>query len=290
MKPGFDADQLPVLGAGLGFREPWRDALLSNPVLVGFLEITLDHYLQAPPWKMRELERLSEKFVLIPHGLHLSVGSADGVDLEYLEQVAKLVERLQPPWWSEHVAWTRAAGVDLGHLAPVPFSEEALDVIARNLAVVREHIPTPLILENITYHLHAPGSQMEEAQFLTELTRRTGCGLLLDVTNLYVNSVNHHYNALAFLEALPKERVVQLHFAGGTESVPHSHGLLTDTHSAPVSAPVWDLLEQVLSCFPVHGVILERDEQIPALHEVMPEVDRANELGVRLGRWTARNR
>src|SRR5439155_25020083 len=126
-----------------------------------------------------------------------------------------IVRRVSPPWWSEHIAFTRAGGVDIGHLSPVPFTYEAIDVLSRNIAEVRRYIDVPLILENITYMVEMPGAELNEAQFLTELLERTDCGLLLDVTNLYTNAVNHGYDLQSMLEQLPLERVVQLHFAGG---------------------------------------------------------------------------
>ena len=184
------------------------------------------------PEKLRELDRLAEHFPLIPHGLDLSLGSAEGLDAAYRDRLLKLVRRLDPPWWSEHVAFTRAGGVAIGHLAPVPFAKQGLDVLAANIREVQERIETPLILENITYAFECPGAEFEEAEFLAELVDRTGCGLLLDVTNLHINAVNHGFDPVAFLDRLPLDRVVQLHFVGG-----HREGdFLIDSHSAPAAA------------------------------------------------------
>ena len=129
---------LPVLGAGLGFREPYRADLLLDGEGVDFLEVIADHYLDAAPEKLRELDLLAERFPLIPHGLDLSLGGAEGLDAAYRDRLLKLVRRLDPPWWSEHVAFTRAGGVAIGHLAPVPFAEQGLDVLAANIREVQD--------------------------------------------------------------------------------------------------------------------------------------------------------
>jgi uncharacterized protein (UPF0276 family) len=224
---------------------------------------------------------LRAHFPLIPHGLNLSLGSAEGLDTKYVASVAKLIDRLDPPWWSEHIAFTRAGGVDIGHLAPLPFSRESLDVLSANIAHVRETIEVPLILENITYSVAMPGAEMDEAEFLAELLDRTGCGLLLDVMNLHANAVNHGYDPVRFLDRLPIDRVVQLHFAGGAMR----DGLVVDSHSSPAPPAVWELLEAVLERAPVKGIILERDEELPPFDALATELDQARDLGRRHHRW-----
>ena len=273
--------QLPTLGVGLGFREPFRGELFLHQREVDFLEITADHYLDATPEKNRELDLLAEHFTLIPHALNLSLGSAEGLDATYLSKLAKLINRLDPPWWSEHLSFTRAGGIDIGHLAPLPFSREAIQIIERNIAEARRRISAPLILENITYMLSLPGAEMGEAQFVAEVAERTDCGLLLDVTNLHINASNHGYDTLTYLKSLPLERVVQLHFVGG-----HKHqDLLIDSHSEPTPKEVWALVERVVTLAPVKGMILERDENLPPFADLLRELDRARYLGRVHGRW-----
>lgn len=271
---------LPVLGVGLGYRPGFGRELFADGTGVDFLEITIEHYLDAPADKRRELDALQERFTLIPHGLNLSLGSAEGLDEAYLERVAELIERLNPPWWSEHVCFTRAGGIEIGHLAPLPFTDQALDVLCANLAQVQQVIPRPLILENISYLL-ALGGDYDEAGFLAALLRRSGCGLLLDVTNLYINAVNHGYDLESYLAALPAEQVVQLHFVGEQRG----HDLLIDSHARPVSEQIWAVMEQVLQRFAIKGAILERDEALPPLAELKAELAQARDLGRRAGRW-----
>jgi hypothetical protein len=272
---------LPTLGVGLGFRAPFRSDLFLNQPQVAFLEIIADHYLDAPPEKLRELDLLAEHFTLIPHAINLSLGTAEGVDDDYVRKLARLIRRLNPPWWSEHIAFTRAGPVSIGHLSPLPFTREAVATLSRNVARVRRHIDAPLMLENIAYLLSVPGGEMTEAEFLTEVLERTDCGMLLDVTNLHANATNHGYDPHAFLDHVPLERVVQLHFVGG-----HWHGRrLIDSHSQPTPAEVWTLMEAVITRAPVKGMVLERDENLPRFQELLAELEQARALGRRLGRW-----
>lgn len=273
--------ELPTLGVGLGFREPFLSDLFLNPGAADFLEIIADHYFDPTPEKSAELDLLAERFTLIPHGLDLSLGSADGLDAAYLEKFAQLIERLDPPWWSEHLAFTRAGGISIGHLTPLPLTFEAVGVFARNVATVSRRLATPLILENITCSIQLPGAEMSEPEFVAAVLAATDCRLLLDVTNLHTNSVNHRADPFALLAQLPLERVVQLHFTGG-----HTRdGELIDSHSHPAPPEVWTLLEHVLAHAPVRGVILERDENLPPFAELAAELARARALGRRHHRW-----
>lgn len=272
---------LPVLGVGLGFRPPFAADLMAQSSDVDFLEITLEHYLQASPAKRRELARLRERFTLIPHGLNLSLGSAEGPDPDYLEAIAQLIAELNPPWWSEHISFSRAGQIEIGHLSPLPFSHEALDTLCANIARVQQRIPCPLILENISYLLDL-GGEMSEGEFIGTLLRRSGCGLLLDITNLYINAANHGYAIQDFLAALPLEHVVQLHFVGGHRN----RNLLIDSHSEATPEGIWELMQTVLAHAPVKGIILERDENLPPFGALLAELERARHLGRQEGRWT----
>lgn len=271
---------LPVLGVGLGFRAPFKQQVFTHAKQLDFLEITLEHYLDAPPPKQQELQRLRENFTLIPHGLNLSLGSVEGLDLDYLERIAQMIERLDPPWWSEHICFTRAGGVDIGHLSPLPFTQEALDVLCCNIAQVQARISCPLILENISYMVHL-GGEMSEVEFISALLKRSGCGLLLDITNLFINAANHGYDPQAYLSQLPLEQVVQLHFVGGHKV----NDFWIDSHAHATPEGIWQIMESVLAQAPVKGVILERDDNVPELQALLPELERARQLGRAAGRW-----
>jgi uncharacterized protein len=279
--PANALQTLPALGSGLGFRERFRSELFLNRDRVDFLEITADHYLETAPEKRCELELLRDSFTLIPHGLSLSLGTAEGLDRNYLKNLAALVNSLDPPWWSEHIAVTHAGGIELGHLTPLPFSREAVEIVVRNISEVCQSIRAPLILENISYTMRVPGDEMTEADFLAEVLERADCGMLLDVTNLYTNAVNHNYDPIEFLDRIPLDRVVQLHYVGGH----WSHGVLIDSHAAPTPEDVWHLIELVMERAPVKGAILERDINLPQFEDLLGEVDRARRVGRQNGRW-----
>ncbi|WP_242045676.1 MULTISPECIES: DUF692 domain-containing protein [unclassified Calothrix] len=273
--------QLPTLGAGLGFRQPFKSDLFLNRLQVDFLEIVAEHYLDSPWHKQQELELLAAHFPIIPHAINLSLGSAEGLDVDYLRKLAALVKQLNPPWWSEHICFTKAGGVDIGHLSPLPYTKEAVEVVCRNIAEVRRWIDVPFIVENITYMVTFPGAEMTEAQFLGEIVERADCGLLLDVTNLHTNAVNHGYNVDDFLNQLPLERIVQLHFVGG-----HWHdGVLIDSHSQSTPMEVWQLMDKVVAQVPVKGIVLERDENLPLFSELVGELQQAREIGRSHQRW-----
>ncbi|MFO1066582.1 MAG: DUF692 domain-containing protein [Pirellulales bacterium] len=274
---------LPTLGVGIGFREAFRPHVFRHRSEVDFLEIIADHYFDPTSIKDAELSTLARQFPLVPHGLSLSLGSAEGIDPAYLDRLARLVRRLSPPWWSEHVSFTRAGGREIGHLTPLPLNQESLQAITSNVRIVQARIETPLILENITRPFEYQINERDEADFLTELIESTDTGLLLDVTNLYINSVNHRFDPIQFLHRLPAERIVQLHFVGG-----HFEGeQLIDSHSRATPEEVWQLMEEVVKIAPVKGLLLERDENMPPFDELIAELDRARELCARYGRIPA---
>ena len=273
---------LPCLGVGMGFRDRYLGELFSEDSGVDFLEITADHFFEASPAKQHQLEMLCDRYTLIPHGLDLSIGSAEGLDLNYLRLLKNLVNSLTPPWWSEHIACTRAGGIQIGHLSPVPFNKEGRRVVVKDIRQVQELISVPLILENITYDVNLPGNIEKESEFLAQIVEETGCGLLLDITNLYTNTINHGLSATDFLNALPADSVIQLHFTGGHEV----DGRLVDSHSHPTPEAVWDLMGMVLRQFPVKGIILERDQNLPPFQDLRNEMQRARQLGRKWNRWT----
>ncbi len=263
--------KLPHLGVGLGYREPMRRDILSNLGEVDFLEVVTDAFFRNP----KALQALSSLKTCIPHSLNCSVGSE--TDPEYLDKVANLVEMVSPPWHSDHLAFTRAGEVSSGHLAPVPYTDEALDVVVQNVKRIQERIPVPFALENITMVFYWPHDTIPEHEFLSEVVRRTGCHLLLDLENVRVNTANHgRYGrgGREFLDALPLDQVAQVHIAGGQ----HHMGLEHDTHAAPVPDATWSLLEYLCEHVTPPGVLLERDASIPAFSETLGELRRAQSI------------
>ncbi|WP_158813905.1 DUF692 domain-containing protein [Methylocapsa sp. S129] len=274
------ADLTP-LGVGLGYRAPFRADLFASRERVDFLEVIADHYFDAAQEKLDELDLLANHFTLIPHGLDLSIGSAEGIDSAYLDRFAALIDRLDPPYWSEHLSFTRAGGVSIGHLACLPYTREAVDAVVRNVEIVRRRIKVPLILENITATVLIPGAEMDEPAFVDAVLSEADCGWLCDVTNLFTNAVNEGRDVSAELDRWPWERVVQMHFAGGRIS----EGVLIDSHDGPTSPEVWRLLEAAVARSKVKGIILERDERLPPFGQLLDELDKARAIGRWLGRW-----
>jgi uncharacterized protein (UPF0276 family) len=267
------------LGVGLGYRPSFRAGLFAHRERVDFLEITADHFFDARREKLDELDLLAAHFPLIPHGLDLSLGSAEGLDEAYLDKFAALVDRLDPPWWSEHIAFTRAGGIAIGHLACLPYTNEAIDVLARNVERVRRTIATPLILENVTASFVMPGAEMDEAEFVTRALRATGCGWLCDVTNIYTNAFNQGRDVEAEIDSWPWEHAVQAHFAGGRIA---RDGRLIDSHDRPTPPEALRLLANLARRGALRGAILERDEDLPPFGELLDELDRARAaLGLR---------
>lgn len=267
-------NQKPETKIGIGFREQFRADLFLNREKIDFLEVTSDHYLDAKPQKLEELKLLKEHFSLIPHSLELSLGSAEGIDENYLEKIAKLVEYLQPEWFSDHLCFTKSGGVKIGHLAPVPYTREAIKVFVKNISQVKKKINTPLILENITYLVQFPSSEMSESEFIKTILEETDCGLLLDVTNLYINSRNFGFEWRKFLDELPLERVVQIHFVGSHKSGKR----LIDAHANKTESGIWEVFAEVCRCCNVKGAILERDENFSPFSEILDELDEARRL------------
>ena len=265
---------LPKLGVGLGFRPQFKTEVFLNRSKIDFLEITSDHYIDSPPKKLEELELLAEHFPLIPHSLELSLGSAEGVDEDYLAKLSDVVSVANPAWFSDHICFTRSGGVKIGHLAPVPFTDEALGVFVRNIEKVKKRIDLPLILENITYNIEYPWNEMSEGEFIRRLLEEADCGLLLDVANLYINSVNLEFDWRAYLDELPMDRVVQLHFVGAH----HGHDRLIDAHADTTDDDIWNVFNEVSVRCDIKGAILERDENFPTFDELLNELDASRNI------------
>jgi hypothetical protein len=274
LEPEHHGESEPAFRAGIGYRPIYRGDLFLNRDRIDLLEVTADHYLDATAEKLAELDLLADHFDLVPHSLDLSLGSAEGIDGAYLQKLAALVERLRPAWFSDHICFTRSGGVSIGHLAPVPYTREAVAAIVRNVAEVRKSIKVPLILENITYLMRFPSSEMTEAEFLRRIVGETGCGLLLDVANLYINSVNFGYSWRRFLDEIPIGSVVQLHFVGSRKS----GNRLIDAHSDATEDAVWDVFGEVCARTRVRAAILERDADFPPFAEMIGEIDRARSI------------
>jgi len=265
-------------GFGLGLRTQHYTEFLAAPQRVDWLELLSDNYLVPGGKPLVMLDRIRADYPVAMHGVALSIGAADGPDEDYLDALAALADRVQPLWISDHLCWTGVHGRVLHDLYPLPYSEAALHVVVRNVHRVQERLKRPLVLENVSSYVSFAASQMSEWAFISEVCARTGCLLLLDVNNIHVSSVNHCFDAQAFLRGIPADRVQQIHLAGHTDNGDH----IIDTHDHPVADAVWALYADALRrCGPV-ATMIERDDHIPPLAELVAELDHARALAARL--------
>jgi uncharacterized protein (UPF0276 family) len=251
---------LPFLGAGLGYRAELDTQIQANSSVIDWLEIISEHFLGRPPERLEQAQRLRAAFPLIPHGVELSIGTEGPLDGAYVDALAAFADVIDAPWFSDHLCFTRAGGIALGQLIPLPRTRCAAAEVGAKARQVQQQVGRPFLLENITYYFDFD-SELTEAQFITEVLGHNDCGLLLDLTNLYINSVNHGFPAEDFLQTIPGERIVQVHLAGGEPS----GAAFIDTHSAPVHPEVFALLRETVRLAPnLKGVLIERDQNYPA--------------------------
>jgi len=265
----------PALGFGLGLRSKHYEALLGeNLGSVGWLEIVTENYLVPGGKPLHYLARLREHYPMVMHGVSLSIASNEPLDFDYLRAVRALAERLQVRWISDHLCWTGVDGINLHDLMPVPFTGEALRHLAARIRDVQDFLGRRILIENVSSYLTYRASDMTEWQFLSALTTEADCLLLLDVNNIYVSSVNHGFDPLAFIDGIPVERVQQFHLAGHSKVDAH----LIDTHDAPIIPEVWALYAAAVQRFGAGSTMIERDANIPELGELLDELDHARLL------------
>lgn len=263
----FERPQLR--GFGLGLRPQHYPSFLAAPPDLDFVEVISENFMGGGGRPLRMLDALSERYAMVMHGVSMSIGSADGLDLAYLERLKTLTKRVRPAWVSDHLCWTGVHGANTHDLLPLPYTEEALTVCSANIHLAQSVLERPLVIENPSTYLGFVESEMSEWTFLSELCARTGCALLLDVNNIHVSSVNHGFDAYEFLDDLPIDRVWQIHLAGHTVN----GDLLIDTHDEPVPDPVWRLYAAACRRFGPVATMIERDDNIPPLETLLAELD-----------------
>lgn len=260
-------------GFGLGLRVPHYDDVLATKQPLDFVEVISENFMVDGGRPLHMLEQVRASYPLALHGVSMNIGAVDGLDMDYLKQLRRLADRFDPLWVSDHVCWTAVDGIQAHDLLPLPYSDEALDVVSRNVRVAQDVLGRPLVLENPSTYLEFPGS-MTEAEFLAALCARTGCYLLLDVNNIVVSATNHGRSVDEWLDHIPLDRVRQIHLAG------HSQGrdLLVDTHDAPVPTSVWDLYQRFISRLGPVATMIERDDHIPPFAELLAELQVARDV------------
>ena len=224
----------PSLGFGLGLRVPHYEAILATRPAVDWFEVLTENYLVPGGRPLRHLTRIRERYPLAMHGVSLSIGSSTPLNREYLTELKALAQRIEPAWISDHLCWTGVAGRNTHDLLPLPYTEEALAHVVERVRSVQDFLGRRILLENVSSYVEFRDSRLSEWQFLAEIAQRADCLILLDVNNIYVSAVNHEFDPLEYLNAIPAERVQQIHLAGHED-----HGdYLVDTHDHPVPDPV----------------------------------------------------
>jgi uncharacterized protein (UPF0276 family) len=262
---------LPSLGIGLGLRTVHYAHLLEHWPSVGWFEIISDNYMQTAGRPLYFLDQIAERYPIVMHGVSLSIGGTDELDADYLAGLVALRKRSRALWVSDHLCWTGIAGHNTHDLLPMPYTEEALRHTAARVRQVQDVLGAPLILENPSSYVEFAGSTMKEWEFLRALSEEADCGILLDVNNVYVSGYNHGFDPEEYLDAIPFERVVQMHVAGHTNEGTH----IVDTHIGPVIDAVWQLAREAYGRSPQASILLEWDAEIPPFEEVYGEAQKA---------------
>lgn len=263
----------PHLGIGVGLRTVHFSHILRTWPAVNWFEIISENFLDSRGRPRYVLDQIAERYPVVMHGVSLSIGSTDPLNFEYLRKLRELARATQARWVSDHLCWTGVAGLNTHDLLPVPFNEESLRHVAARVRVVQDFLERPLVLENPSSYVTFAASTLSEWEFLSRLTEETGCGLLLDVNNVYVSAVNHDFDPVEYLESLPHDHVVQFHLAGHTNCGTH----LIDTHDGPVIDPVWRLYRQAHELTGGASTLLEWDARIPPFEEVHAEALKAEQ-------------
>jgi uncharacterized protein (UPF0276 family) len=263
------------LGFGLGLRPAHYDDLLNkHRGQVSWLEVLTENYLVPGGKPLHYLARLREHYPMVMHGVSLSIASQDALDTNYLREVRVLADQLEARWISDHLCWTGVDGTNLHDLLPVPFTSEALRYIAKRIGQTQDVLGRRVLIENVSSYLTYRESEMSEWEFLSALANEADCLLLLDVNNIYVSSVNHGFDPLAYLSGVPTERVQQFHLAVHSKVREH----LIDTHDASIAPEVWQLYRAAVRRFGAGSTMIERDDNIPALPELLAELDQARAI------------
>ena len=266
-----------IYGAGLGFRrEMLKELLPTLPSEVDFWEVAPENWIPLGGKYQKQFQQASSQSPFTTHGLSLSIGSSDKLDVEFVKTIKRFLDANDIALYSEHLSFCSGNG-HMYDLMPIPFTKDAIKHVVSRIVQVQDIIERPLVLENVSYYL-TPGQEMDELEFTSSILNESGCQMLLDVNNVYVNSINHKYDAKAFIKGLPSDKIVYGHIAGHYDE---AEDLKVDTHGADVIEPVWELLEYAYLTHGVFPTLLERDFNIPPLNELLAEVKRIKQIQTR---------
>ncbi|MEW8431386.1 MAG: DUF692 domain-containing protein [Candidatus Thiodiazotropha sp.] len=270
-----DRNQRPFLGYGLGLRRQHYNDVLDTRPDVDWFEIISENYMVDGGKPLHYLDRIREHYPMVMHGVSMSIGSTDPLDYDYLARLKALMERVEPAWFSDHLCWTGMDKLNLHDLLPLPYTEEAIGHVVERVSRVQDYLGRQMLLENVSSYVTYSESQLTEWDFLREVVERADCLLLLDINNVFVSAFNHDFDPHDYLDAVPGERVHQIHLAGHTQE----ENLIIDTHDHPIADPVYGLYAEAIRRFGRVSTMIERDDHIPPLAELLRELDRVRQIG-----------
>jgi len=262
------------LGFGLGLRTEHYDAILKDRPAIDWFEIITENYLIEGGKPHYYLDCIREHYPLVMHGVSLSIGSTDPLDWDYLQQVKQLANKIKPKWISDHLCFTGIQGKNTHDLLPLPYTNDTINHVVNRIKEVQDFLGERILIENVSSYITYRESEMTEWEFLATISEQADCLILLDINNIYVSATNHEFDPLDYLNAMPKKRVAQMHLAGHSDM----GNYIIDTHDHDITTPVWNLYQTALKRFGMVSTLIERDDHIPALSELLNELNHAKQI------------
>lgn len=262
------------LGFGLGLRATHYEAILETKPALDWFEIISENYMVSGGRPLANLTQIREDYPMAMHGVSLSIGSSDPLDIAYLCELKKLADRIEPEFISDHLCWTGIAGKNLHDLMPIPYTQETILHVVDRVRQVQDFLGRRILLENVSSYVTFAESEMSEWEFLRTIAERSDCHILLDINNIFVSAFNHGFEPIEYIEGLPVDRVRQFHLAGHE----NRGDIIIDTHDAPVIDPVWELYAKACERFGPVPAMIERDDHIPPLEDLLVELDRVRQI------------
>jgi uncharacterized protein (UPF0276 family) len=266
---------LKSYGAGAGLRFEHFAEILEKKPAFNWFEVIAEDFMKIGGKSRKSFDLIKEQYQIISHGVCMAIGSTDPLDMDYLKTLKEFADEVKSPWLSDHLAFTMVDHTNLVDLIPLPFTKEAVNHIAERVRIVQDYMEKPFLLENVTRYITVSDREMPENEFLTGILEKANCGLLLDVTNVYLNGQFHKYDPYEFICSLPYERVGQIHLAGWE---PDTDGSVIDSHDAPVPPEVWDLFKKVIALTGPTSVLIEWDNSLPPVEQLLQEAQTADKL------------
>jgi uncharacterized protein len=265
----------PFLGFGLGLRtDHYHEVLEQKPREIDWFEIISENYMIDGGKPLYYLDKIRQDYPMVMHGVSMSIGSTDPLNYDYLKQLRKLIERVEPMWFSDHLCWTGVDHKNMHDLLPMPYTEASVNHFADRISEVQDFMGRQMLIENLSSYITYTSDAMTEWEFLTAVSEKADCYILLDVNNIYVSSYNHHFDPMEYLQGVPAHRVWQHHLAGHQ----NTGNLIIDTHDEPIIDPVWELYEKTAQLLGPVSTMIERDANIPPLAEVIDELNQARAI------------